>query len=356
MIEGKDKQRIGVLDSFRGLAALAVMYYHYTYWFRIRHSHTFSDYLDFPYGTYCVSFFFIISGFVIFMTVNRCNDSVEFLYRRFIRIYPAFWICLIITSTFLVFANDKPYQPTLFNFGINATMVPNVFHVKPIDGSYWSLYPELLFYAVIFFVFTLKILDRVYLWGSIWLIGSILNSLFHIPGVNQLFQYAGLFLSGIFIYKMYFGEKTLKQHLSVLVCWAAVLYGYWSAEGSYRSFIPITACYLIFYLFLYHKLNFLDVKPLKFFGRISYPLYLIHQSIGFVILLLLRDQYQVTSYWIISALMLLSIALAYVITFYFEKPLLKLIKENLERFFVKKQTISPTSVVEVRSTKEQIVS
>lgn len=46
------KQKVGVLDGFRGLAAISVVYYHLIYWFRHIHGHEFSTALDFLYGSY----------------------------------------------------------------------------------------------------------------------------------------------------------------------------------------------------------------------------------------------------------------------------------------------------------------
>jgi len=336
------KHRIGVLDSFRGLAALAVVYYHYTTWFRFMYGHTFSDTLDFTYGPYCVSFFFIISGFVIFMTVERCKSPIEFAYRRFIRIYPSYWICLIITSLVLHFYGVPTSKPTLNQFAANFTMIQKVFSVKPIDGSYWSLFPELLFYGVIFFVFVTRLLERVYLWGGIWLALSFVNGYFHLQRADQFFQYSGLFLSGIVFYKMFKGDKSLKHHLSLLVCYITVVVGYNSAIAGVSSYIPIGVVYIIFYLFLYHKLDFLDIKPLGFLGYISYPLYLIHQELGFTILLHLKSDFGFTGYWTIFVPIVISLLLAYVVARFIEKPILKLAKTHIDtRFFIKdKQAVA----------------
>ena len=88
--------RILALDSMRGLAALSVALFHYTYGF----NHGDTNYV-FHKGFLGVQFFFILSGFVIFMTVNKKPNLRSFVVGRFTRLYPAYWLSVVLT--FLVF-------------------------------------------------------------------------------------------------------------------------------------------------------------------------------------------------------------------------------------------------------------
>lgn len=82
-------KRLEILDVFRGLAVLFVALFHYT----SKYSEIFEDdstiqLFDFSYGGTGVSFFFIISGFVIFFSIQNITDCKLFLKKRFIRLYP----------------------------------------------------------------------------------------------------------------------------------------------------------------------------------------------------------------------------------------------------------------------------
>jgi len=334
------KQRIGVLDSFRGLAAISVVYYHYTYWFRQIHGHTFSPDYDFDYGSYSVNFFFIISGFVIFMTVEKCRNPLEFAYKRFIRLYPTYWICLIFSAFVLYYWGIINTRPTLSQFFINFTMIQRVLRSDDIDPSYWSLLPELAFYFVIFFVFTLKILNRIYLWGSVWVLASLINGYFDLHFLEMFFQYTGLFVSGVLFYKMFNDDKRLLNHIALLICYLTVVLNiYDSSAKNNFAYIPLGIIYGLFYLFLYNKLNFLDNKPLRFLGYISYPLYLIHQGVGFTIILKLKS-YGYNDYWIIFLPIVFTIFVAYIISRFIEKPIIFFAKNNIEkRLFLKTEKV-----------------
>src|ERR1044072_9360250 len=84
--------RIKELDALRGIAALMVVFFHYTFW-RPQAK------LGFNLGTTGVDLFFMISGFVIFMSLLHINQSKEFVINRISRLYPGYWAC--VTFTFI---------------------------------------------------------------------------------------------------------------------------------------------------------------------------------------------------------------------------------------------------------------
>jgi peptidoglycan/LPS O-acetylase OafA/YrhL len=312
------------------------MYSHLTGSFKYYHPNQFSGHIKYEYATYCVAFFFIISGFVIFMTVERCKSPFEFAYRRFIRIYPTYWICLIISSLVLYNFGLPQNKPTLTQFIVNTTMLQKVFNTKLIDASYWSLFPELLFYGIIFIVYKIKLLHKIYLWGSMWLICSFINSYFNFHYADQLFQYAGLFLSGILFYTIAKGDNRLIHHIAILASYITVVIGYNSVTHSVNNYIPLAIVYALFYLFLFNKLKFLEVKPLGFLGYISYPLYLIHQGVGSAMLYTFKTHFNLNHYWTLVLPVAVSIILAFLISKFFEKPVLKLAKIHIDsRLFIK---------------------
>lgn len=332
--------RISTLDSFRGIAAICVLLYHYTTIFREKYGHSYSQAYDFFYGFYGVQLFFIISGFVIYLTINRCKSPWEFAYRRFIRLFPTYWVCLIFTTLFLLFFGPPLTKPTLSLFLKNVTMVQYLFQADYIDGSYWSLFPELIFYTLIFATFYIGIVKKIYIWGNLWLVASVIIALYpfarHHNLLPYLFQYAGLFYSGVLFYKIYHGSSTYVNHLSVVACFLVVLVNNSSLQKILTPdvfkhiILPLVVIYALFYLFIFNKLKFLNVKILAFLGKISYPLYLIHQAFGYVILLALKKHGYDNLFCLIIPL-ILSVCIAYLVSRYFENPVQLYFKKKLSR-------------------------
>lgn len=83
------KKRLIELDALRGIAALSVVIYHYTTRYNSLYGH--DSFLDNNYFHYCsqgVQLFFMISGFVIFLTLNHIKKPMDFVISRFSRLYP----------------------------------------------------------------------------------------------------------------------------------------------------------------------------------------------------------------------------------------------------------------------------
>ena len=107
-----------------------------------------------------------------------------------------------------------------------------------------------------------------------------------------------------------------------------VFIGFVYSHNTIKSLIMIL--YVIcFYLFVYNKLNFFNVKILKSIGKVSYSFYLLHQFIGYIII------NHLIIYNIKNPLLLLFIplftvfGLTYLLTYKVEVPMLSYLKKRL---------------------------
>lgn len=134
--------RVKELDSLRGIAAILVVIFHFTM-DQQGTSHLFT------LGSTGVDLFFIISGFVIFMSLLKIRDSKSFIINRVSRLYPTYWAC--VTFTFILISITAAYDPTVrhVSFGhylANMTMFQHFFLISDIDGPYWTMIIEMMFY------------------------------------------------------------------------------------------------------------------------------------------------------------------------------------------------------------------
>ena len=90
--------RLQPLDAIRGIAAMMVVLIHYT----VNYSKLFpqADHPSFvvSWGYLGVNFFFMVSGFVIFMTLCKTINSWDFVVSRFSRLYPVYWFAVLATA------------------------------------------------------------------------------------------------------------------------------------------------------------------------------------------------------------------------------------------------------------------
>ncbi|GAB3193820.1 peptidoglycan/LPS O-acetylase OafA/YrhL [Pontibacter aydingkolensis] len=266
--------RIKELDALRGLAAFAVFLFHFQL---------------FDYGYLGVHLFFIISGFVIFLTAKSVKKPSDFVIARFSRLYPTYWVCLFITFAVLYFGRgDVTVKQLIYNI----TMFQAFLGEKNVDGAYWSLTEELVFYVIVFAALMLGMVNRVKLWTGA-MMALALGGLFLNPelggiekNVQAVVKYFNLFVAGIIFYHIYLAQKVKVIHAAglILCLGIALMYGY----GSYLSYFNhsieiavICGFFGLFTLLVMGRLAFLQkYKWLLFLGEISYPFYLLHQEIG----------------------------------------------------------------------------
>ncbi len=96
------------------------------------------------FGWVGVQIFFVLSGFVIAFSLR--GTALDFGRRRFLRLYPTAWICVLITLVLLAAVTDMPAQTLLAGALRSATLWPS----GPwIVGVYWTLPVELSFYVLV---------------------------------------------------------------------------------------------------------------------------------------------------------------------------------------------------------------
>src|SRR5271156_873217 len=100
--------RIHFLDGLRGIAITGVLIYHGygpAYAEFLPFGNRYRDIYPIRFGWVGVELFFLISGFVILMTLEKSRDLFDFAARRWFRLFPAMFVgSLIILAFDRVFA------------------------------------------------------------------------------------------------------------------------------------------------------------------------------------------------------------------------------------------------------------
>jgi len=286
--------RILELDALRGLAALAVVLFHYTTRYEQLFGHAEPLAVSVPWGHYGVDLFFMLSGFVILMTLERTADSWRFAWGRFSRLYPAYWAAAALT--FLVVSLGRlPGQEVSWSDALlNLTMVQALLGAEHIDGAYWSLQAELIFYANMLVLFRCGAFRRPTLAVALWLAAAVAVQLAQAPaatfwpGASELLsklatlaslKYIPLFAIGILFYASRQSGWSPASVATIAASLATV--GWFDGLASAAVDAALAAALL---LAVAGRLPALSSRPLVALGAISYTLYLVHQNIGYVLI------------------------------------------------------------------------
>jgi len=98
-------------------------------------------------GRAAVVAFFCVSGYLIPMTLRgeRWPGVASFVVRRTTRVYPAFWVSLVVIGAMFWMLKGMVFSAAAYT--AQATMLPSLFGGPFIGGHYWTLQVELLFYG-----------------------------------------------------------------------------------------------------------------------------------------------------------------------------------------------------------------
>lgn len=312
--------RLQTIDAFRGIAALAVSWYHFTN----GNSAFLSDgllKLSGAYGWLGVEVFFVISGFIIPYALlhsrYRVSDYCTFLLKRIIRLDPPYLVAILAIIALSYVSNAMPgFRGQRFEFSLVQTLLHlgyvNVFFGYPwLNPVFWTLAIELQYYLLVgllsFVVASRSIVVRAFTFGCLAGVAVF------IPADQFLFHWLFLFMLGMAAFQLRMGILKRGQ----FIFWLALFgFGSWQING---SVIAITGVVTAVLLGLFEA----DIKqPLLFFGHISYSMYLLHVPIGGrVINLSLRYIHTTSGKLVVLAMALAATtAAAWLLHRYVERP------------------------------------
>ncbi|WP_025731727.1 acyltransferase family protein [Carnimonas nigrificans] len=143
------------VQALRAAAAWLVVFHHFMQVFFDFHAHTVTGHLLSTRGQVGVDVFFIVSGFVIYLSsANKRPNSSRFILERVVRIAPAYWLFTLLTAA-IIYYNASVMPP----YGLDAssllksllfipTQNPAHFGYYPILPVGWTLNFEMMFYLL----------------------------------------------------------------------------------------------------------------------------------------------------------------------------------------------------------------
>ncbi len=294
---GRVGHRLLAVDALRGVAAMAVVLYHVPQ--ALRHAAGVPRMLDvvFLNGLLGVDAFFVLSGFVISMSVASGSWSVgyllRFVARRSVRLDPSYWAAIAIELALgwagVRFLGDQYPFPSLADILAHLAYLQGLLHVRQISDVFWTLCFEVQFYLLLVGLLVVSHVNAVKRSIPPTLLLSIVGLAFVaislairsglVAGPNEglalirIYQFA----LGISAY-LYAVSKISVTTLSIVA--GGIIAARMADHAFVETAVMLAACTTCYVSIRSERFNqLLDVRPLQFLGRISYSLYLYHASI-----------------------------------------------------------------------------
>jgi len=332
-------KRLSELDVLRGVAALSVFCYHYHL---------------FKYGYLGVHLFFIISGFVILMTAENSRNASQFFVNRILRLLPVYWLCVSIAFGVRYFSNEAVGVKMYL---VNLTMLQEFLGVEKIDGVYWTLAEEWIFYGIIIVLLAASNAKKNVVVILFLLLLAFCGLLIdetatgHVREFRKACSYLGLFSAGMLFYRMYSimlrGSDRFKEYralefaalLVTLFCALMITTQYRfgayvhvpgynsSSEAGIISVFFLTLCGVVFRVARAPSMKYLIVVG-SFAGRISYPFYLLHCVVGKAIYATLQRSCDIPPSCVLLTTFLLVVLMSYIMHIYIEVRFTRRVKSK----------------------------
>ena len=291
------------------------------------------------FGHLGVALFFLISGFVIPFSLLHFTRT-QFLIARFFRIWPTYVVGLSLTLIALVISTHYfgvPFPYTMEHIAYQATLIRDIVWMPSIDGVSWTLEIEIKFYVISALLFAGVYRKMNIYWLLAFAFFSFVAILYTSGLINQMsarmFQLTYiLHMSLIFIVFMMIGVVFNFHHRQgisslQLILSLSLLFTIFTMEWKYsvmkegymdgiKNYAYALGVFIIFYLL---RLKIKTNKVLDFFADISYPLYIAHPVVGYVVMRIFLDKYPINGYYAILLAFTLSILSAYIIHIFIEK-------------------------------------
>jgi len=346
--------RIATLDYLRLLAALSVVAFHYLFRGAAADGFLASGYPEAApfaiYGYLGVNLFFLISGYVIAWSAEGRNWR-DFAVARFVRLYPGFLICMTISFAVLAVVRPPWADVSVTQYAANLLMFAPALGQPFVDGVYWSIILELVFYGWVALALLAGVFQRLKLeLVAGWLVLSALNEYAFGSGALRLIfvtEFAPLFTAGILFHHI----QTRGRSAEAIVLLAASVMLSTSLMGVAQGWMQehygqsVRTGPLALANFAIHGLVIAAIALRKVLpptrtalalGGLTYPLYLLHQNIGYVAIDFAAPY---TGRWPAAVLTtVLMVALSFAVWKWLEAPARKASAALLKRLFLRQDS------------------
>lgn len=295
------------------------------------------------YGYLGVDLFFMISGFVIYMSADD-RTAKSFLISRVVRLYPAYWVCCTLTFLITFFWGVSSLKVSWPVYAMNLSMLHGFFNIEHVDSVYWSLFVELKFYLIVTAIIFFRQMHHMRYFLGIWLIISLITLKYPIPIIGDLLITAqsAYFISGAVFYLIWKeGWSTYKAVLLIGSYFLALNNAMGLTHDIYQWHgivldkeivaVLLMFCYGLFFVLVNGNFNFVRGSLVVTLGALTYPLYLVHQSIGFVLFKTFGSL--MNKYVLLLLIMVVMCWVAYFVYICIEKKYSLVFKNFLERRF-----------------------
>jgi peptidoglycan/LPS O-acetylase OafA/YrhL len=296
------EHRLPLLDYCRFAAAASVLCFHY-FWNGIANGKLSSlPHIDAltswaRYGYLGVNLFFIISGYVIFMSARR-RDVAKFIVGRAVRLYPAYLFAMLTTAAFAFWIGGPLTHVSIKQVLANVLMYQPIHRHDFVDGVYWTLMIEIKFYAAVALLIWLGGQKHLETIAKLWPLGMAVlllcgHGAWLDPARGEWGVFGGYFpffaVGALFAVLRTSPAASTYAALALSVAlalrFALAMCGHdATTEDLVVASAVVLGCTAVFFAVNASAGRITTLPMSTTLGALTYPLYLVHAHIGYMVL------------------------------------------------------------------------
>ncbi|MGW1028856.1 acyltransferase family protein [Streptomyces sp. NPDC002577] len=344
--------RLRALDGLRLVAALMVAAYHYggrdgeisQAWGASTKTVFPTAHTWFAYGCLGVQIFFVISGFVICMS-GWGRPLRSFFASRASRLLPSYWAAVILIAAVFALPAVAYEAVSPSDALVNLTMLQQPLGVDRVLGVCWTLWAEIRFYALFALCIVLPgaTRGRVLLFCGVWTMAAAVTQAAQDPLLDIVLmpEYAPFFVGGIGLYLVHRDRRDVMawgvvavswligQHYAVSRLWHAPDPHFFSYRSSLGIILVVTLGFAAVAAIALSALSWANWRWLTVAGALTYPFYLVHEHLGWVVVGALHRGLGLPSYATLGLTLAGMLVLAWVLNRYVEGWMTPLLRSRL---------------------------
>lgn len=338
-------ERVPLLDFYRFLAAMLVVFFHYFANITLvsRINLKYGQIYDFPeidsfvtFGRIGVDLFFLISGFVIALSAEG-RTLAAYTSSRLTRIVPTYWLAIFMTVVVLLFEGAEYRVLTFRQLFANLFFIQQQMREPFIDGVYWTVVFELKFY----FLVAILIAFNMYKYYSklilAWVVICFADYL-SVPlgpfGKILITSYGYYFAAGGAFYYLH-QRRYILLSLSIIAISLLSAIPRSIERFGIDNYLPavflVLLCYVLMAIVSIRWFDNLRWSWLPLIGALTYPVYLLHEDIGYV--LMRHINFTNNGFFVIIIIISIILLTSWLINNFFEKVFVRRLRRYLENKF-----------------------
>ncbi len=351
-----ENSHLNFLDGIRGIAAFLVVIGHFRhYFFNQNNNSPFYIFIwsrlnyFFLNGAFCVELFFVLSGFVLTYNYVKNHNFIKKqvfkrVYRLVVPVILSLLIYLILIKLNLLYyyhkvdSNSTIFENIIYFFksGIAFFLNSDLYFIS-INSSLWTIPIELFWSYLLFVIFiVIQTVNSLTIKSILFFVSTLIVVKYsQLPYMEygMLFCFGGILAINYENIIHYFSSLKIKLILLILI----LLFVYaverdWlpQLDCAYFKWSNLVALLLIFLSLIIKRIQlFFSTNYLKWLGKISFALYLLHISVlGSISTFIFKNniymQFDIGLMFLLILSLCISLASAHLFTVFIDEPSMKI--------------------------------